>query len=97
TGAASVTASDVDPLAGAAIQLNAAANGVGVSIVLADLLDGDGDGAAVVLARGAEVLIGDLGRTYLPRQRLEAVATYDVPCIPGLEDVDVKRTSVWRL
>jgi len=49
------------------------------------------------LARGAEVLIGDLGRAYLPRQRLEAVATYDVPCMPGLEDVDAKRTSVWRL
>lgn len=117
-GAASVTASDVDPLAAAAIELNAAANGVAVAVLLADLLDGDGADATVVIAadlfyeqrlaertiacldraraRGATVLIGDLGRTYLPGQRLEAVATYDVPCMPGLEDADVKQTSVWR-
>jgi predicted nicotinamide N-methyase len=118
-GAASVTASDVDHLAAAAVTLNAPVNGVDVNTVLADLLDGDGEGVDIVLAadlfyeqqlaertigcldravaRGADVLVGDLGRTYLPRHRLESVATYDVTCMPGLEDVDVKRTSVWRL
>lgn len=46
--------------------------------------------------RGATVLIGDPGRSYLARDRLEAVATYTVPVIRSLEDADVKQTSVWR-
>ncbi len=48
-------------------------------------------------ARGATVLIGDPGRSYLPRERLEAVATYEVPVTRALEDAEVKRSSVWRL
>ena len=32
--------------------------------------------------RGATVLIGDPGRSYLPRERLEALATYEVPVTP---------------
>jgi predicted nicotinamide N-methyase len=46
--------------------------------------------------RGATVLIGDPGRSYLPKDRLEAVATYAVPVTRSLEDADIKRTSVWR-
>lgn len=46
--------------------------------------------------RGATVLIGDPGRSYLARDRLEAVATYTVPVIRSLEDADVKQTSIWR-
>ena len=45
---------------------------------------------------GATVLIGDPGRTFLPRGKLEAVATYQVPVTRALEDNDIKRTSVWR-
>nr|WP_047580045.1 methyltransferase [Methylobacterium sp. ZNC0032] len=48
-------------------------------------------------ARGATVLIGDPGRSYLPRGRLEAVATYEVPVTRALEDAEIKRSSVWRL
>jgi predicted nicotinamide N-methyase len=45
--------------------------------------------------RGALVLVGDPGRSYLPRERLEALATYEVPVTRTLEDADIKRTSVW--
>jgi predicted nicotinamide N-methyase len=50
-------------------------------------------------ARGAEVLIGDPGRVYLPEDRLSAVATYEVrdtepsPAHPTA----LRRTTVWRL
>jgi predicted nicotinamide N-methyase len=49
-GAASVTAVDVDPLAASAIGVNAEANGVSVTVLLADVLDSDGGDADVVLA-----------------------------------------------
>jgi predicted nicotinamide N-methyase len=45
-------------------------------------------------ARGAEVLVGDFGRAYLPRDRL---AAYSVAGLSAVEDRDVKRTIVWRL
>ncbi|MCA0145168.1 methyltransferase [Blastococcus sp. LR1] len=45
-------------------------------------------------ARGAEVLIGDPGRVYLPEDRLSSVATYEVP---DTEGPGVRRTTVWRL
>jgi predicted nicotinamide N-methyase len=121
-GAAAVTAYDIDPLAAAAITLNAAANGVAVPAVCADVLDGDGlpaPGTGLVLvadafyerdladralrfaerarARGAAVLAGDLGRTYLPRARLAPLASYDVVGLAALEDRDVKHTTVWTL
>ena len=47
-------------------------------------------------ARGAEVLIGDPGRSYLPKERLVALAVYQVPVTRALEDAEVKRTTVWR-
>jgi predicted nicotinamide N-methyase len=46
--------------------------------------------------RGATVLIGDPGRSYLPRQRLEPLATYEIAVTRALEDAEVKRTTVWR-
>jgi predicted nicotinamide N-methyase len=49
-GAATVIASEVDPLAVAAIGLNARANGVPAPAVVGDMLDGDGAGAGLVLA-----------------------------------------------
>lgn len=47
--------------------------------------------------RGAQVLIGDPGRSYLPKDRLEALASYDVPVTRVLEDSEIKRTGVWRI
>ena len=47
-------------------------------------------------ARGATVLIGDPGRTYLPKDRLEKLAEYSVPVTRELEDMEIKRTAVWR-
>jgi predicted nicotinamide N-methyase len=118
-GAAAVTAYDIDPLAAAAITVNADANGVAVRAVQADILDTDAAGTDVLLvadafyqrelagrvtrflergqARGADVLVGDLGRTYLPRDRLTPLASYDVPGLAALEDGDIKRTTIWAL
>ena len=47
--------------------------------------------------RGAMVLVGDPGRSYLPRDGLVARATYAVPVTRVLEDAEVKRTTVWQL
>ena len=46
--------------------------------------------------RGATVLIGDPGRSYLPKDRLENLAVYQVPVTRTLEDSDIKKSSVWR-
>ena len=54
------------------------------------------DWLAGLQARGATVLIGDPGRSYLPRERLEELACYEVPVTRSLEDAEVKRTRVWR-
>lgn len=48
-------------------------------------------------AAGAAVLIGDPGRTYFPKAGLVKLAEYQVPTTRELEDVAVKRTSVWTL
>jgi predicted nicotinamide N-methyase len=118
-GAAVVMAYDIDPLAVAAMTLNAEANGVAVRAVQADILDSDGEGTEVILAadafyerelasrmtrylergqaRGADVLVGDFGRAYLPQDRLTPVAGYDVPGLSALEDHDIKHTTVWTL
>jgi len=117
-GATAVTAADIDPLAIAAVGLNARANGVAIDGLCADLIGRD-DGWDVVLAgdvcyeralalkvidwlgglarRGATVMIGDPGRAYLPRDRLERLAEYQVPVARELEDMEVRRTAVWRL
>lgn len=47
--------------------------------------------------RGADVLLGDPGRTYLPRERLAEVASFDVPTTLVLEDQHTKRTTIWTL
>jgi len=48
-------------------------------------------------AIGTRVLIGDPGRTYLPKARLTLLAEYSVPVTRELEDMEIKRTSVWEL
>jgi predicted nicotinamide N-methyase len=119
-GAAAVTAYDNDPLAAAAITVNAAANGVTLLVARADIRIQDdlpSPGTDLVLvadafyerdlavevlrlaerARGAAVLVGDLGRAYLPRARLVPLASYEVPGLAAMEDAEVKRTTVWTM
>ncbi|RUW96014.1 methyltransferase, partial [Mesorhizobium sp. M8A.F.Ca.ET.023.01.1.1] len=47
--------------------------------------------------RGADILVGDPGRSYLPRSGLAPLGVYQVPVTRALEDAEVKRTTVWRL
>jgi predicted nicotinamide N-methyase len=46
---------------------------------------------------GATVLVGDPDREFLPRRLFTALASYDVPVRSALEDVTVRRTTIWRL
>ena len=48
-------------------------------------------------ARGAEVLVGDPGRAYVPVAELCRVAVHEVPVVRDLEDADAKQTTIWRL
>lgn len=48
-------------------------------------------------AQGAQVLVGDPGRSYLPENKMIARAEYEVPVIRDLEDAEIKRTKVWAL
>lgn len=118
-GATHVLASDVDPLACAATEINAAANGVAVEVTTENLVGRMDLDVDVILAgdicyeqplagqveawlkalagSGKLVLLGDPGRTYLPRYGMEEVATYAVQTTRELEDSDVRRTTVWRV
>ncbi len=53
--------------------------------------------AEAAKATGMTVLIGDPGRTYLPKDKLEKCAEYSVPVSRDLEDAEIKRSAVWRL
>jgi predicted nicotinamide N-methyase len=115
-GASDVTGYDIDPLAIAAIELNAAVNGVEIRADSADILDQDADADLILVAdafyerrlaervtqfakrahaNGVDVLIGDLGRTYLPRASLQPLAAYDVSGLRTVEDRNTKRTTIW--
>ena len=48
-------------------------------------------------AAGGLVLIGDPGRSYLPKDELVKLAEYNVPVTRELEDSEIKRSAVWRL
>lgn len=48
-------------------------------------------------SQGTRVLIGDPGRSYLPKDRLEPLASYAVPVTRSLEDAEIKNSTVWRL
>ncbi|MER8774555.1 methyltransferase [Mesorhizobium sp. M0977] len=52
---------------------------------------------AALKARGADILVGDPGRSYLPETGLEPLAVYEVAVTRALEDAEVKRTTVWCL
>jgi predicted nicotinamide N-methyase len=118
-GAAAVRASETDPLAIAAIKLNAGVNRVRLDAALGDLLDSPPPAVELLLAgdvfyeralagrllpwlararaAGTEVLVGDPGRAYLPRDRCTEVAAYEVPVPRALEDADIKHSTVWQL
>ncbi len=49
------------------------------------------------LAAGVEVLVGDPGRTYLPRARLRLIAEYRVPDVGEVEGVAKKPSAVFAL
>jgi predicted nicotinamide N-methyase len=51
---------------------------------------------ASLRAEGTEVIVGDPGRAYCPRDRMQALATFEVPVTRALEDSEVKKTTVWR-
>jgi predicted nicotinamide N-methyase len=48
-------------------------------------------------AQGTHILIGDPGRSYLPKDKLIQLAEYNVPVTRDLEDAEIKRTAVWAL
>ncbi|MEX0954567.1 MAG: methyltransferase [Rhizobiaceae bacterium] len=52
---------------------------------------------SALTARGALVLVGDPGRSYLPRAGLIERAAYSVPVTRVLEDAEIKRTTVWEV
>jgi predicted nicotinamide N-methyase len=60
-----------------------------------DMAAGVTDWLAALAGRGARVLIGDPGRTYLARDRLDSIAEYAIPVTRALEDMEIKRTQVW--
>ena len=117
-GAVQVVASEVDPFAIAAMQVNARANGVRFLVTSDDLIACEPPDCDVLIAgdvcyeqpmadevvawleraasRGSDVLIGDPGRSYLPKEKLVKAATYQVPVTRALEDADIKTTTVWR-
>ena len=116
-GAKRVVAVDIDAYAAAAMQMNAALNGVAVETETGDIIGTDG-GWDVVLTGdicyeqpladrvaawlrglsdgGRTVLMGDPGRTYLPKEGLEWVVRYAVKTTRELEDTDVRNAVVWR-
>ena len=60
---------------------------------LADQVSAYLDDAA---AAGADVLTGDLGRTYFPRARYHRVADYEIPATIMLEGRALVRVTVWQ-
>lgn len=76
---------------------------VDADVVLAGDVFYDRDFAAALVPwftrladEGKVVLVGDPGRSYLPKERLEKLAVYEVPVTRALEDSEVKKTTVWR-
>jgi predicted nicotinamide N-methyase len=90
-----VEATDADLLAGCRLTFGC--------VLVGDLFYEKGLAASALAflrrqqAAGADVLIGDPGRSYLPRGDLVQVAEYSVPVTRELEDAEIKRTAVWRL
>jgi predicted nicotinamide N-methyase len=117
-GAALVEAAEIDPLAVAAIRMNAALNEVSVTALGEDvvgrpcrwdvILAGDVCYEApmtahilpwlrAMAAAGAEVLVADPGRAYLPREGLVALSSHAVPTSLELENRAERVVTIARL
>jgi predicted nicotinamide N-methyase len=117
-GAVLVEAAEIDPLALAAVRLNAALNGVQVATPAGDMvgapcrwdviLAGDVCYEApmtahilpwlrAMAAAGAQVLLADPGRAYLPRDGLQPIVRHAVPTTLELEDRTVREVTIHRL
>ncbi|BDG73781.1 class I SAM-dependent methyltransferase [Roseomonas fluvialis] len=117
-GAVLVEAAEIDPLALAAVRLNAALNGVQVAtpegdvvgapcrwdVILAGDVCYEAPMTAHILpwlramaAAGAEVLLADPGRAYLPRDGLQPLVRHAVPTTLELEDRMVRQVTIHRL
>jgi len=117
-GAALVEAAEIDPLALAAVRLNAALNGVAVATPPGDVVGApcrwdvifagdvcyEAPMTAHILpwlrglvAAGAEVLIADPGRAYLPKAGLDPITRHTVPTTRELEDREVREVTIHRL
>ncbi|WP_377297485.1 class I SAM-dependent methyltransferase [Rhizobium sp. SGZ-381] len=84
-------------------QENLVGGPVAAEVILAGDVFYDRDFAAALIPwfsrladEGRQVIVGDPGRSYLPKDRLVPLATYQVPVTRALEDSDVKKTTVWR-
>jgi len=117
SGAREIVASDIDPIACAAIAANAAANRLAINVAAGDPI-GQDCGSEVILVgdafyekpladrllpwleklagRGAEIFLGDPGRSYFPKNRFDLLGSYRVPVTRALEDAEIKATNVWR-
>ncbi|WP_429931827.1 class I SAM-dependent methyltransferase [Agrobacterium vitis] len=51
---------------------------------------------STLCGQGTDILVGDPGRSYCPTDRMQALATYQVPVTRMLEDSEVKKTTVWK-
>lgn len=117
-GAASVEAAEIDPLALAAVRLNAALNGVAVAtpegdivgapcrwdVILAGDVCYEAPMTAHILpwlramaAAGAEVLLADPGRAYLPAEGLQPLVRHAVATSLELEDRMLREVTIHRL
>ena len=47
--------------------------------------------------RGATVLIGDPGRSFLPKEKLRCEATYPLDVVPAWDSVEDRPPRVWRV
>jgi predicted nicotinamide N-methyase len=50
----------------------------------------------LAVAAGAEVLVADPGRAYLPKRGLSEIARYDVPTPLDLENRKIMTTLIYR-
>jgi predicted nicotinamide N-methyase len=49
-----------------------------------------------LVKQDCQVIVGDPGRAYCPKEIMECIASFEVPVSRALEDSEVKRTTVWR-
>ena len=118
-GATSVDAAEIDPMAVAAIDLNAAANQVAVSAATGNVLESESCPWDVIFAgdvcyerpmaeavfawlrrraaQGAQVMLADPGRAYLPKTGLMRVAQLTIECSADLEDRSHREVGIYQV